>query len=300
VWSLDEYSPAPVSLRGRWAIEKPAVAGLSADPAAGPFGALPALAVKQRSTVTLPLRGTPTDLAYDAATDRFLLTTQQGVYITDGSLGRVLCYTVVDPGFSVDLGQFAGAAFIDSNTVMAVGENKSYVILQENDKAGVDENFRYFLESFDKFSEKSRSRFGTIRARMMYTMSAAYDPATKSAFTVTVPNAKVKRLVVSRFGDDYTLSEEFSPGLAADSGLKLGAKRKLDELYVTGAAVADGRLYAISAAYATLLTIDLAQRVIVSAHAVPGLTRPVGLAVKRGDFVILGEDGSVTVVGRER
>ncbi len=176
VWSLDEYSPAPVSLRGRWAIEKPAVAGLPADPAAGPLGTLPALAVKQRSTVALPLRGTPTDLAYDAATDRFLLTTQQGVYITDGSLGHVLRYTVVDPGFSVDLGQFAGAAFVDSKTVMAVGENKSYVILQENDKANADENFRYFLESFDKFSEKSRSRFGTVRARMMYTMSAAYDP----------------------------------------------------------------------------------------------------------------------------
>ena len=100
----------PSSLRGRWAIEKPAVGGLPADPAAGPLGALPALAVKQRSTLALPLRGTPTDLAYDAATDRFLLTTQHGVYITDGSLGHVLRYTVVDPGFSVDLGQFAGAA----------------------------------------------------------------------------------------------------------------------------------------------------------------------------------------------
>ena len=109
----------------------------------------------------------------------------------------------------------------------------------------------------------------------------------------------MKRLVVSRFGDDYTLSEEFSPGLAADSGLTLGARRKLDELYVTGAAVADGRLYAISAAYGTLLTIDLAQRAIVAAHAVPGITRPVGLAVKGGEFIILGEDGSVTVVERE-
>ena len=164
--------------------------------------------------------------------------------------------------------------------------------------ADADANFRYFLESFDRFSEKSRSRFGTVRARMMYTMSAAYDPSNKSTFTVTVPNSKVKRLVVSRFGDDYTLSEEYSPALAPDSGLKLAARRKLDEFYVTGAGVADGRLYAISAAYNTLLTIDLEKRAIVAAHAIPGLTRPVGLAIRGGEFVIVGEDGSVAVVER--
>jgi disulfide bond formation protein DsbB len=298
VWSLDEFSAAPVSLRGRWAIEKPGVAGLPADPAAGPFGAIPALAVKQRTRLSLPLRGTPTDLAYDAASDRFLLTTQNGVYLTDGSLGRVVRQTVVDPGFSVDLGQFAGAAFVDGHTVMAVGENKSYVVLKESSKANSDENFRYFLESFDQFEEARRSRFGTVRARMMYTMSAAFDPATKSSFTVTVPNAKVKGLVVSRFGNDYVLSEEFTPGLSADSGLTLGKGRKLDEWYVTGAAVVQGRLHAVSAAYSTILTIDLATRAIVDARAVPGLANPVGLAVKGAEYFIVGADGSVTVVER--
>jgi disulfide bond formation protein DsbB len=300
VWSLEEYSPARVSLRGRWAIDKPSVAPLAADPGAGPLGPLPTVAVTRRSTLALTLRGTPTDLAYDAASDRFLVTTQHGVYLTDGSLARVVRYTVVDPGFSVDLGRFAGAAFLDSRTVVAVGENKSYVILQEAGKVDPDANFRYFLESFDAFAEKSRSRFGTVRARMMYTMSAAYDPATRSVCTVSVPNAKVKRLVVSRFGDDYTLSEEFAPALSADSGLKLGPGRKLDELYVTGASISGGRLYAISAAYGTLLTIDLAARAIVAAHAVPGLTRPIGLAVKGEEFILLSEDGSLTAVERPR
>jgi len=172
------------------------------------------------------------------------------------------------------------------------------VILQENDKADADGNYRYFLESFDKFSERSRSRFATVRARMMYTMCAAFDPSTRSTLTVTVPNAKVKRLVVSRFGDDYTLSEEFVPGLAPDSGLALGAGRRIEELYITGADVEDGRLYAVSAAFSTIVEIDLAKRAIVAAHAVPGLTRPVGLAVKGAEFFIAGEDGSVTVVAR--
>jgi disulfide bond formation protein DsbB len=300
VWSLDEYSLAPVSLRGRWAIDKPGVASLTADPGAGPLAGLASLTVKHRSKLALSLEGTPTDLAYDQGTDRFLITTQHGIYITDASLGRVERYTVVDPGFSVDLGSFAGAAFLDGRRVMAVGENKSYVVLRENDRADADANFRYFLESFDRFDEVRRSRFGTVRARMMYTMAAAFDPTGKSVFTVTVPNAKVKGLVVSRFdAGDYTLSEEFAPRLAAGSGLRFaGARRKLDEFYVTGLTFDSGRLYAISAAYGTLLVIDPATRAIVGAHAVPGLARPIGLAAKSGELFILGEDGTLAIVDR--
>jgi disulfide bond formation protein DsbB len=300
VWSLEEWSPAPVSLRGRWAAEKPGFAGLVADPAAGPLANLPGLAIKERKRVTLPLRGSVTDLAYDAATDRFLLTTQSGVYITDGSLSQIVRFTVVDPGYSVDLGRFAGAAFLDSKTVIAAGENKSFVILRENDQADPGKNFRYFLESFDKFDEVARSRFGTVRARMMYTMSLAYDPAGKSLYTVSVPNAMTRRLVVSRFDQgDRTLSEEFTPALAPGTDLTLAdKKRSLNELYITGATVTDGRLYAISAAYSTLIVIDLAARSVVAAYAIPGLERPTGLAIKGGDLYIAAEDGTVAIVGK--
>jgi len=300
VWSLEEWSPAPVSLRGRWAIEKPGVSNLSADPAAGPLASLPELPIREQRTLTLPLRGSITDLAYEQVTNRFLVTTQSGVYITDGSLGRIAKYTVVDPGYSIDLGQFAGATFLERKIVMAVGENKSYVVLRENDKADADKNFRFFLDSFDKFDEVSRSRLGTVRARMMYTMSLAFDPATKSIYTVTVPNARVKRLVVSRFDRrDLTLSEEFMPALGEESGLRLaGDKRSLDEYYVTGATIDGGRLYAISAAFSTLLTIDLVTHTVVAAHAIPGLSRPVGLTIKGDDLYIVGDSGVLAVVAR--
>jgi disulfide bond formation protein DsbB len=299
VWSLDEYSPSPVSLRGRWAIEKPGVAALSNEPGAGPLRNLPVLSVKEQRRLALPLRGTVTDLACDAASDRFLVTTQNGIYITDGALRSVVRHTVVDPGFAVDLGRFAGAAFLEPQTVMAVGENKSYVVLRANDRADVGHNFRFFLDSFDRFDEVSRSRLTTVRARMMYIMSLAFDPATGSLYTLTVPNAKVRRLVVSRFDRrDLTLSEEFSPTLSAASGLQVDPKRSLDELYVTGATVADGRLYALSAAFGTLLTIDPPTRTIVAAHAIPGLVRPTGIAAKGSDLYIVGEDGTLNVVAR--
>lgn len=298
VWSLEEWAPAPISLRGRWAIERPNAALAPTDPDNGPLANLPVLVIKEQHRIVPRLRGSVTDLAYDAGTNRFLLTTQNGIYLTDGSLTNILRYTIVDPGFSVDLGQFAGAAFLDGNTVMALGENKSYVILHEGDHADADKNFRYFLESFDQFDEVSRARLSTVRARMMYVKSLAFDPATKSLYTVTVPNTKVRRLVISRFDRvDMTLSEEFVPALAPASGLKFrGANRSLDELYVTGAAVADGQMYAISAAYGTLLTIDLAARSVVAAHAIRGLENPTGIAIKGGDLYVVNGTGIVSMI----
>jgi disulfide bond formation protein DsbB len=309
VWSLEEWSNVTSfdrwSLRGRWAAEKPSLAGLIADPhrspiqALRPVGDVPMLDVKEQRQLALPLKGTITDLAYDQPSDRFLLTTQHGVYIFDGGLQRLVRYTVVDPGYSVDLGDFAGAAFLDSRTVIAVGENKSYVVLREDDQADADRNFRYFLESSDKFSEVRRGRFSTVRARMMYVMSAAFDQAARpqSLYTVTVPNSKSKGMVVSRFqAGDLTLSEEFAVTSATDEAFNAG--RSFEEFYVTGAAIENGRMYALSAAYSTLLTIDLASHAVVAVHGIRGLDRPTGIAIKGDLFYIACEDGRIVTVAK--
>lgn len=299
-WSVEEWRPPlKVAFRGRWAVEKPDVGAAIADPATGPLGLLPTLAVKERKPLGLSLDGAPTDLAFDATTDRFLITTDAGIYLADAALAQVKSRTIIDIGFSVDLGRFAGAAFLDQGELIAVGENKSFVVLKPNLKANADSNFRYFLESRDQFDEVTRSRFGTVRARLLYVMSAAYDVASNSIYTVTVPSNFVKRLVVSRFDRrDMTLSEEFVPTIARNAGLSLGEDRSLGEYMITGAAVADGQLYAISAAHSTLLTLDLATHRIVAAAVVPGLQRPVGLAIRGTDLYILGQDGTVTVIAR--
>jgi disulfide bond formation protein DsbB len=207
-------------------------------------------------------------------------------------------HTVVDPGFSVDLGRFGGADFLDQGQVMALSENKSFVILREDGGAGPDRNFRFFAESFDAFDEVARSRLSTVRARSMYVMSLAFDPASQSLYTVSVPNRRFGRLVVSRFDRrDLTLSEEFLPAIASDRVTLRGVDRSLDELYVTAATIAAGRLYALSAAYNTLLTIDLARRSVVAAHAIPGLARPTGIAIKGDLLHVVSEDATLFIVG---
>ena len=62
--------------------------------------------------------------------------------------------------------------------------------------------------------------------------------------------------------------------------------------------MADGRLYAISAAYSTMLVIDLQDRIVKAAYAVPGLTRPIGVAVRGSQLLIAQADGRIAVIER--
>ncbi len=55
------------------------------------------------------------------------------------------------------------------------------------------------LERFDQFEHVSRGRFTTVRARLNYVMAAAYDAGSDSLLTVSLPNPRNRRLVVSQF-----------------------------------------------------------------------------------------------------
>ena len=132
----------------------------------------------------------------------------------------------------------------------------------------------------------------------MYVLSLAFDPSSDEMITVAVPSARHRRLVVSRFArGDLTLSSEFEPRLAP--GLKLeGEDRSVAEYVVTGAVVVDGLLYALSAAYSTLLVIDFRERTVRGAYAVPELERPVGLAARGSQLLAAQADGRVAVLER--
>jgi disulfide bond formation protein DsbB len=299
VWSLEEWAPAPVSWRGRYAIETPSVAGLPTNWSEGPVAGVAPLPAKRRLRVSASLNGSVTDLAATSSGDFLVTTDAHGVYILDGDLARVRRYTVIDPGFSVDVGRLTGVTAIDPGSLLALGHNKSYVLLEEVQGA-VDEasNYRHFLESYAAFNELRRGRFATVRARMNYVMSVGYGRETDSFYTVTVPNRRFRRLVISRFArSDMMLSEELRPGLAPGLSLS-GEERSLDEYVVTGVAVEGDRLYAASAAYATLLVFDLAAGELVSAHGLAGVERPNGLALQGDDLYVVDGEGEVLVVGK--
>lgn len=300
VWGWDEIH-GKISLRGSWTIPRPdpAAAEVDADPAHGPLKDLPALAVAGWERVGAPLEGALTDLARDPETGRFLAVTDRyDVYLLDSTLTRVLRHVRLDPGFSVDLSPLAGAAFLTGDTLAVLSTNKSYALLRPDAAADAKAEWRHFLTTAGGVRELRLGRFATVRARQMYVLSLAYDPAARELITVTVPSPRQRRLVVSRFARaDFLPASEFEPRLGAGLA-SAGADDALAAYHVTAAAVADSLLYAISAAYSTLLVLDLRERTVRAAYAVPGLTRPTGLAVRGGQLLVAQSDGRIAVLQR--
>jgi disulfide bond formation protein DsbB len=299
VWMHDEVR-GRISLRGSWAVPRPdpAAVEVDANPADGPLANLPLLAVERRLTITAQLNGRLTGLARDSATGRFLAVTDHyGVYVLDSTLSRVEHHVVLDHEYSIDLTPLAGAAFV-GDTLAVLSTNKSYVLMRPDPSADADREWRRFRETDGRVTELLRSRFETERARVMYVLSLAYDREADELITVTVPSPRHQRLVVSRFArGDRLLSSEFEPPLAA--GLELRAPdRSLADYVVTGAVVSDGMLYAMSAAYSTLLAIDLQTKLIVAAYAVPGIEHPVGLAVRGSELLVAQADGQIAVINK--
>jgi hypothetical protein len=308
VWSMDAWR-GPVSWRGSWAIPAPDPAAADPDPAHGPLVALPTLDVLRWEEVTASLDGRLTGLAmhHTAATDgeaaggadRVLAVTDRRVIqVLDGAMARVLHRVVPDRGYSIDLSPLAGATFVGGDTMAVLATNKSYILLRPDLGADAAREWRHFRETDGTMAEVRRGRFATVRARQMYALALAYDPAADELITVSVPSPRHRRLVVSRFDrGDLTLASEFLPRLGP--GLeRRDAERGLGDYLVTGADVADGHLYAISAAYSTILVVDLASRTLTAAYAVPGLCDPVGLAVRGQELLVAQGDGRIAVLPR--
>ncbi len=300
VWSREEAAGA-ISWRGAWTIPQPDPAAVDPNPAHGPLASLPTLPIRRWLRITASLNGQLTDLTVGPAASgapALAVTDHYGVYVLDSTFARVLHRVVLDPGFSVDLSPLAGAAFLGPDTLAVLCSNKSYVLLRPVDRADPAREWRHYLETDGTVTELARARFATVRARQMYALALAYDSAAGELITVGIPSPRHRQLVVSRFDrSDLQLSSEFLPRPAA--GLALAdPQRAVAEYVVTGAAVADGRLFAVSAAFSTLLVIDLPSRTITAAFALPGVSRPVGLAVRGPELLVAQADGRIAVFQR--
>jgi len=297
VWSREEAEGA-VSLRGSWTVALPRLAALDSEPAHGPLAAAPGLHIVRWMQIDAPLDGAVTGFARDSASGRVLVTTSAyEVYELDSTVSRVIARARLDPGFSIDLSPLTGAAFLTGDTLAAIGTNKSYVLLRPDSAADQSTMWRRFLSSSGNVTELARGRFQTVRAHQMYVMSLAYDSAADQLITVSVPSARHPQLVVSRFArGDLTLSSEFEPRLAV--GLTLKPGRSPADYVVTGAAVRGDTLFAVSAAYSSVLTIDLASGTLTGAYAVPGIGTPVGLALDGSEFLLANRAGRIAIVAR--
>ena len=297
VWA-DEELDGRMSLRGAWTVPQPDPSAVDPDPAHGPLADLPTLPVVGTDRITAPLDGGLTGFAYDPSTGRFLAVTDRyDVYLLDSTLAQVIHHVRLDKGFSIDLSPLAGAAFL-GDTLAVLSTNKSYALLEPNPSARERLEWRHFLVTDGAMSEVGLGRFQTVRAHQMFVMALAFDPAANELITVSVPNPRHDSLVVSRFARrDLVLSSEFEPGFGPGL-VPAGPSRSPADYVVTGAAVGDGMLYAVSAAYSTLLVIDLRAGIVRAAYGVSGLEHPTGLAVRDGQLLVAERDGRIAVLQR--
>lgn len=300
VWMSNDELRGGISLRGSWAVPRPDPAAVEADadPANGPLADLPVLAVQSWMRIAAPLDGRLTDLAHHPAMGGYVAVTDGfGVYVLDSALSAIVHQVELDHQFAIDLTPLAGAAFL-GDTLAVLSTNKSYVLLQPDPGADADHEWRHFRTTSGDVTELRRSRFATVRARQMYVLSLAYDRLADELITVSVPSPRHRRLVVSRFArSDMMLASEFLPRLGPGVTWR-GEERSLAEYVVTGAVAVDGMLYAFSAAYSTLLVIDLRTTLVTAAYAVPEIAQPVGLAARGAELLVAQADGRVAVIGR--
>jgi disulfide bond formation protein DsbB len=300
VWMNQEELAGRISLRGAWTIPRPDPASIvmDPDPAGGPLADIQVLPVEVWESIGTTLDGRLNGLARDPATGRFIAVTERySVYVLDSALTRIEHHVELDHQYSIELTPLAGAALV-GDTLAVLATNKSYLLLRPDPAADADREWRHFRKTSGGITELRRSRFATVRARQMYVLSLAYDPEAHELITVSVPSPRHRRMVVSRFArDDMTLASEFLPRLGPGLALS-GDDRSLAEYVVTGAVVADGLLYAISAEYSTLLVIDLDGMRVVAAYAVPGLEQPVGLAARGAQLLAAQADGRIAVIER--
>lgn len=214
--------------------------------------------------ISLNLNSPISDLNYKDG--KMLIATEEyGLYITDKNLDKISSHLVLDKYFSATVERFAGVNLIGDN-IRIMGINKTSVDVKENENADEVANFRYFLEGADKFEELGRDRLKTSRAKNFYILSARSDD--KYTYMLTVPNNKYKDLyVVEQLNSDKGLAAEWTPDL--DSNLSLKNGRSINELYISALALNEGKLYAASKAYNTLIVIDPKEKSIIDVYGLP-------------------------------
>ncbi len=260
---------------------------------------MPELPVQAWEQIGATLDGNLTDLARDPATGRYLAVTDGfGVYVLDTSLARIEQQVEFDHQYSIDLTPLAGAAFVGRHAGRAGHQQELRAA-----PAGSRGRRRSRVAALST-DQRRRHRAAPVTVRDgagpadVRLVARIRRSGADELITVTVPSPRHRRLVVSRFArNDMMLTSEFLPALGPGLAVR-GDDRSLAEYVVTGAAVVDGLLYAISAAYSTLLVIDLDQRAVIAAYAVPGLEHPVGLAARGAELQVSQADGRIAVIGR--
>jgi disulfide bond formation protein DsbB len=199
-----------------------------------------------------------------------------------------------DPYYSATIDPTVGVIPWKDGKFILMGSNKTFLKFKKSvtDKPKAELIGRYsdFVKGEEHFFADGRGRIDTVRSRFHHVMSVASDG--KYSYLATVPNNldKKKFVISKQLLSDMTTSGEFTPSAKLKDGRSLG------ELYVTGMAVYNGKLYAVSKNYNVIVEIDPASEAVVKVFSIPAkLTDPRGLIADADGFRILDNNHLITL-----
>ncbi len=223
----------------------------------------------------------------------YVVSSKFDVWYLDQDLKQVDALEI-DPLYSATIDPIVGIIPWDNGKYVLIGSNKTLLRYEksptDNPDAQLIGRYSDFEKGENKFLASDRGRVHTVRSQYFHIMSFAADD--KYAYSTTVPNNKNKTKfnIIKILQKDLTLSGEFTPNA------KLKDKRTLGELYVTGLACDNGKLYAVSKNYNIILEIDLQTEEVTKVYGLPSTLSDVRGLIKTADgFQLVNNNKLVTL-----
>ncbi|MGP1579467.1 MAG: disulfide bond formation protein B [Wolinella sp.] len=293
------------SLLGRNSVPRPHIPGVNEldrafnnDPLAGPVENLKEpLKLLAHKDLPFPVVGTfhkgnAAGIAYDKESGEFgFVSTDGGLYFVDEALEKVTGRVILDRPNGNDIRLSTDATFLGKDQLVGVAFNKIMYGVKRVDSAKVNSKLEW--KSFRETSGGIMPLFGedrpyltTMRAREAFVLSIAKDPASSYVYMLSIPNHRSKRTILIKHDTtDNLLSEESI--LKPSDKLTLKEKRNIDEFYITSADIRDGKLFALSKQFNSLLQIDLASKTLEVVYPLPDMGDAHGLAIRDDSLFVL-------------
>lgn len=252
-------------------------------------------------------------LAYDKKNDQFaVIGTGASVYFTDSNFAESKEFATIDQPNGQDIPITVDATFFAPGKVVATSYNKAIWGVERVES--LDETDKYIqweflpqvegnlLPAFGKKNEAlykntkgQRLSLRTTRAKKNYVLSLAKDPDSRYFYMLTVAAKKAPNVILLKFDSkDNQISEETILEFGKDLQLKEGAK--VNNFYITGADIANGKMLAVSKNYNALLVIDLASKTITDAYTLPQVGDISDIAIKGDELYLLTREGGADKV----
>lgn len=245
-------------------------------------------------------KGNAAGIAYNTNKKEFAITsTEAGIYFLDENLEKVTDSAVLDKPNGYDIRYSTDSTFI-GDMVVTTAFNKTLWAVEKAPKESIDafkewNTFRKTTGGLQTSWYRDRPVVLTIRAKKAYVLSIANDKDSDYLYMFSVPNNVSKKVVVIRVDkNDQTLSAESI--LKADNSLKLKENRTLNDYYIVGADVKDGKILALSKNYNTLLVVDSTNMKAIDGYKMPNIGDAHSLTIKDGSLFILSRENNTDVV----